>query len=182
MKINLLFVMPDKIKVPLDKFAKIVGIKYESEDTNDEASDYCSSVEAYSDEPLSEEEFSNCENRYVKIVKNAIIDASKSSFEAVDLDIELDEDKDEVIITPQEDWEDTAKKIAVIVDGYMGIMWSPTQTMFETFKEINEPSTDKELVERHLSWVKNYADLFGVGKSPNQEYDDILEEDFGYFF
>ena len=160
------------IKLSLNDFKEKVGI--ETGELWEEAIEFCDSFGG-----LSDEEFDHCQNRFIEIAKEVIVDASEPSFEAVDLDISLD--KDEVTIAPKRDWEASGKQITEIVDGYMGILWSPDQTKYETLKYISSAESDKELVESHLHWVKNYAELYGAHFSnPKKRFEILIDERLRY--
>lgn len=70
------------------------------------------------------------------------------------------------------------KEIANIVDGYMGIVYDPSRSKYETLKAIQSdiPPSDKELVESHLHWIKGYDELCGADfHAPNRAFWNEME-------
>ncbi len=166
-------IMEDNIALPLEEFAELVNINIETVKLYERAYDYCC---AYGESSKND----SCVERFVKVSRESVVEASAPSFEGVDLDLKLN--NGEVYITPKTNWETTARKITELVDGYMGIIPSIHQSKYDSFKEMNDFPSEKKLVKDHLHWIKNYSNLYGTGIKPSSYYDNILEREFRNFW
>jgi len=170
--------MTENIKLNIDDFAKKVGITLQDEgDLWSDADDFCSTA-GYQ----KGKEFEDCMDKFADTIRESVVNASRNSFESVNLKLDYNNENKEVMISPVYDWEDSGQKITEIVDGYMGIMWSPDQTKYETLKEISDNENDRDLVKDHIHWIKNYGELYGTISSPKNLYYDMVDRQLRYHF
>lgn len=180
--------MTDNIEMDISQFAKISGIDFPEDETemDEEATEFCFQQSIATDGGFTDEDWDLCIDNYKGAYKKSLIDATEPSFEAVGLDVALDYDENKVSIKPHgipRDWEDVGVNITEIVDGYMGIYYSPDKSKYETLKEISSIKDDKELVERHLHWVKKYSELYGTRfSSPQKRFYDIADRNLRNFW
>jgi hypothetical protein len=168
-----------EIKLTVTELAEATGVPFPKDEREMEewADEFCLLQSEATGDIIDGEELKKCKGSYKGALKEALLDASRPSFEALDLELLESPEEGRVSVRPKRfsDWEGAAEKITEVVDGYMGIYYSPEKSKAETLKDICEAKDDRDLVRQHLHWVKNYSELYGAPfSSPSKRFDEFV--------